>query len=224
MIYITMFKNVNKIIHIIMNKVLRKLHLMGKRFATSEEIKIYCKEYGMSYYNTVRNLISAGYLVRIFRGIFYVKDFNEVKLGRLNIPHLELIAKGIEIKGIKNWYYGLYTALKLNNVTHEYFSIDYVINDRIFRYKPIDIAGYKIKFVKLKGELTRFGITGDTYRYSDLEKTILDMIYLWRYNGKPREKIIMDISDYADNISTTRLRKYLSHYPKTVKDIVEEII
>ena len=219
-----MFKNVNKIIHIIMNKVLRKLHLMGKRFATSEEIKIYCKEYGMSYYNTVRNLISAGYLVRIFRGIFYVKDFNEIKLGRLNISHLELIAKGIEIKGIKNWYYGLYTALKLNNVTHEYFSVDYVINDRIFRYKPIDIAGYKIKFVKLKGELTHFGIIEDTYRYSDLEKTILDMIYLWRYNGKPREKIIMDISDYAENISTTRLRKYLSYYPKTVKEIVEEII
>jgi hypothetical protein len=27
-----------------------------------------------------------------------------------------------------------------------------------------------------------------------VEKTILDFIYIWRYNGVPREKIILDVS------------------------------
>ena len=207
-----------------MNKVLRRIHLLNKRFITSEEIKVYCKEYGMDYYNTVRNLLLKGYLLRIFKGIFYVKDFNEVKLNRLNLSHLELTAKGMELKGIRNWYFGLYTALKLNNITHEHFTMDYVINDKIFRYKPIEIAGYKIKFIKLKKELTDFGVIENKYRFSDPEKTILDMIYIWRYNGKPRERIIMDLSEYAKNLSNKKIRKYLHHYPKTVENIIEELI
>lgn len=207
-----------------MNRVLRRIHLLGKRFVTSEEIKAYCTEYETNYYNTVRNLLSKGYLVRIFKGIFYVKDFNEIKLNKLNLSYLELVSKGMELKGIRNWYFGLYTALKLNNVTHEHFSVDYVINDKIFRYKLIEIVGHKIKFIKLKKELTDFGVIENRYRFSDLEKTLLDMIYIWRYNGKPRSRILMDLSEYAKNLSNKKIRKYLPRYPKTVKDIIEELI
>ena len=207
-----------------MNKVLKKIHLMEKKFVKSDEIKVYCEEYEIDYYNTIRNLLSRGYLVRIFKGIFYVKDFDEIKLGKLNFSHLELLSKGMELKGIKNWYFGLYTALRLNNVTHEHFFIEYVVNDKIFRYKPIEIIGYKIKFIKLKERLTSFGIVKNNYRFSDLEKTILDMIYIWRYNGKNREKIIIDISEYVKNVSAEKIREYLPYYPKTVVSIVEELI
>ena len=207
-----------------MNKVLKKIHLMEKKFVKSDEIKVYCEEYEIDYYNTIRNLLSRGHLVRIFKGIFYVKDFDEIKLGKLNFSHLELLSKGMELKGIKNWYFGLYTALRLNNVTHEHFFIEYVVNDKIFRYKPIEIIGYKIKFIKLKERLTSFGIVKNNYRFSDLEKTILDMIYIWRYNGKNREKIIIDISEYVKNVSAEKIREYLPYYPKTVVSIVEELI
>ncbi len=123
-----------------------------------------------------------------------------------------------------NWYFGLYTALKLNNATHEYFTINYTITDSLYRNNPIKINNSKFKFHKLKSSLLRFGIIENNDRYSDLEKTILDFIYLWIYNSKPKKRILMDISDYTKNLSESKIRDYIHWYPKSVKEIVKEII
>jgi len=64
----------------------------------------------------------------------------------------------------------------------------------------------------------------DGIRYSDAEKTILDFIYIWRYNGIPEEKIVLDVAEWAENISKAKIRKYAKKYPKTVSEIVEEVI
>jgi len=207
-----------------MNPILKKLHLENKDFVKADEIKRYCQDFDCDYYNTIRNLTARKYLLRIFKGIFYVKSFDEVKMGNIKFSHLELVLKGMELKGIVNWYFGLYTALKLNNVTHEHFTVDYVVNDTIFRSKTINIAGYKFKIIKLKKSLFNFGINMNKYRYSDLEKTILDQIYLWKYSSIPKEKIVIDIEDYIENISKSKIKKYSIHYPSTVTKIIEEII
>ena len=141
-----------------MNPILKKLHLEEKEFVTSFEIRNYCDIFDYNYYNTIRNLTSRGYLLRIFKGVFYLKTFDEVKLGKMKYSHLDLVSKGLELKGVKNWYFGLQTALKLNNATHEHFTMDYVINDKLFRSKPITINGYRFKFVKLKKDLLGFGV------------------------------------------------------------------
>jgi predicted transcriptional regulator of viral defense system len=195
-----------------------------KEFITSEELKRYCKTMGLNYEITIRHLISRGYLIRIFKGIFYVKSLDESKLGKFKYNNLELVAKGLELKGVKNWYFGLYTALKFNNMTHESFSVDYVVNDKLLRSKPIHIAGYKYRFVKLAPKLLTFGIVDDSLRYSDVEKTILDFIYTWRYNGVPAEKIILDVSEWAKNISREKTQKYAANYPKTVQEIANSIV
>ena len=145
-------------------------------------------------------------------------------MGNMKYSHLELVSKGMELKGIVNWYFGLYTALKLNNITHEHFTVDYVVNDTIFRSKPINIVGYKFRIIKLKNSLFDFGINMNKHRYSDLEKTILDLIYIWRYGSIPEEKIVIDIEDYIENISKNKIKKYYVHYPSTVKKILEKII
>ncbi len=207
-----------------MNPVLKKLHLENREFVKADEIKRYCQDFGLDYYNTIRNLTARKYLLRIFRGVFYVKSFDEVKMGSMKYSHLELVSKGMELKGIVNWYFGLYTALKLNNVTHEHFTVDYVVNDTIFRSKSINIAGYKFRFVKLKNSLFDFGLKVNKYRYSDLEKTILDLVYIWRYSSIPEEKIVIDIEDYIENISKNKIKKYSDNYPSTVKKLLEEII
>lgn len=205
--------------------LLRRLHIENKEFLTSRELKSYCKSGKLDYKTTVRYFEMRGYLVRIFRGTFYVKSPEELKIGRGRYNHLELVARGMEIKGVKNWYFGLHSALKLNNMTHEHFAIEDVINDSIFRPKPMTIAGYKFKFVKLSPSLLNFGITKkDCMRYSDPEKTILDFIYIWRYNGIPSEKIISDVSDWAENISKKRLEKHSKKYPKSVEGIVKRMI
>lgn len=208
-----------------MNPLLKKLYLDKKEFVTSDVLKIYCKKLNLDYDSTIKNLMFSGYIIRIFKGIFYVKDLEEIKLGRTRYSHLELISKGLELKGVKNWCFGLYSALKLNNMTHEEFTIDHIINDILFRAKPIDIIGYKVKFHRVTPNLLKFGITKKgKIRYSDPEKTILDFLYILRYNGVSEEKIIMDLADYASGISKEKIRKYVKYYPKTVEKTLEGVL
>lgn len=196
----------------------------GKEFVTSADLKRYCKSMNLAYETTIRHLIPRGYIIRIFKGIFYIKPLDEINLGRTKYNHLELVAKGLEMKGVKNWYFGLYTALGLNKMSHEYFTGDYVINDKLFRSKKMRIAGHEFKFVKITSSLLEFGVRKEKIRYSDPEKTILDFIYIGRYNGIPKEKIVLDVAEWAEKISKAKIRKYAKKYPKTVIEIVEEVI
>jgi hypothetical protein len=174
---------------------------------------------------TIRYLLKRKHFVRIFKGIYYIKSLEELKLGKTKYNHLELVAKGLEIKGVKNWYFGLHTALKRNNMTHEYFTIDEVINDSLFRANPVNIDGYKFRFIKLSSHLLEFGIKSEgLLRYSDPEKTILDFVYLSRQKGKPSNRIVMDVADWTKNISENKLKKYAIKYPKTVAKTVEMMI
>ena len=180
----------------------------------------------LDYTTVIRYFIAQGYMTRIFRGIFYIKTLDEMKLGRSKYSYLELVAKGLELKNVRNWYFGLHTALKLNNMTHEYFAVEDVINDSLFRANPINIAGYKFKFTKLSPLLFDVGIKNkdEMVRYSDPEKTVLDFIYIWRYNGVPDDKIVLDISEWARQGSKEKLMSYTKKYPKTVTEIVERVI
>ncbi len=155
---------------------------------------------------------------------FYVKRWEEIKYEYIKYSHFELVSKGLELKSVRNWYFGLYTALKLNHATHEYYTIDYVISNKLYRNKPITINNSKYKFHKLKPSLLKFGIIENKFRYSDLEKTILDFIYLWIYNSTPKNKILMNISDYAKTLSESKVRDYVRWYPKSVKGIIKEIM
>lgn len=204
--------------------LLKKLRMNNKEFVTSTELKEYCRRMSLNYKSAIGHFVSRGHLTRIFKGIFYVKSLDEVKLGKAKYNHLELVAKGLELKGVKKWYFGLYSALKLNNMTHEHFAIEYVISDKIFRAKPIRIAGIKFRFVKFKPSLLAFGVIKKGLRYSDPEKTILDFVYRWRYNGIPREKIAADVSEWNKNLSKLKVKKFSKHYPKTVQEIVREIV
>jgi hypothetical protein len=179
----------------------------------------------LDYTTVIRYFIAQGYLTRIFRGIFYVNSLDEIKLGRSKYSYLELVAKGLELKNVRNWYFGLHTALKLNNMTHEYFAVEDVINDSLFRANPMNIAGYEFKFTKLSPSLFDFGIKNkdEMVRYSDPEKTVLDFIYIWRYNGVPDDKIVLDISEWAKQGSKEKLMSYAKKYPKTVTEIVERL-
>jgi hypothetical protein len=196
-----------------------------KEFVTAEELKRYCKTMMLNYEMVVRYFGMRAYLVRIFRGVFYVKSIEELKLGRNKYNHLELVAKGLELKNVKRWYFGLHTALKFNNMTHETFAVEDVVNDKLFRANPIAIAGYKFKFSRLSPSLLGFGIrkAGNGVRYSDPEKTLLDFIYLWRYNGIPEEKIVADVSGWEKGASKEKLMAYAKKYPKTVAEIAARL-
>jgi len=125
---------------------------------------------------------------------------------------------------VENWYFGLYTALKMNNMTHEHFTIEHVINDRIQRTNPMNIAGYSFKFVKVKPRLLSFGIIDAKLKHSDPEKTILDFIYLWRYNSIPDQRITLNVKEWTINADKEKLKEYSRNYPKTVETMLEDLL
>jgi predicted transcriptional regulator of viral defense system len=206
------------------SSILRKLRLEGKEFVTSDELKEICSSLNIKYESAIRHLIPRGHLIRIFRGIFYVTTPDEALTKRRKYSHLELVSKGLKVKEVEDWYFGLYTALKLNNMTHEHYVIEYVVNDVIQRSNPMEIAGYRFRFVKVKSQLLGFGVVGDELRYSDPEKTILDFIYLWRYNGIPDQRITLSVKEWTNDIDEEKLKSHSEYYPRTVARLLEEMI
>jgi len=196
--------------------IVEKLARDNKKFILAEKIKDYCRKLSLKYLPTIKYLIRNKYIARIFRGIFYVYSIEERKLGKSEMNSFEIIKESLKIKGVTNWYFGLETGLKFNNLTHEYFTIDYIINDKLFRARPIIIMGRKVKFYKLSPKMFSFGIIKKNVNYSDSEKTLLDLLYLKHYSKEEFEEI-------AEELSKTKLLKYAKNYNKGVINIVKEL-
>jgi predicted transcriptional regulator of viral defense system len=165
-------------------------------------------------------MISYGYLLRILRGLYYVKTLEEFKLKKsANI--YEILSLGMEKLRI-DWYFGLYTSLRLNGLTHEYYDTIFILNNQIFRAKVIKVGGEGVKFIKLKSKLFGFGIKKkNLIKFSDVEKTLLDFIYVLRYRSVPEERIISMIEEYGDKAKAKKIKAYLKFYPKVVEMVVK---
>ena len=195
------------------------LSKFGGGVVTRGEVRKICKRFQVNHVNTINFMISYGYFVRILRGLFYVKTLEEFKFKKSVDPY-RVISLGLNRLGL-NWYFGLYTALRLNGLTHEFFRTIFVVNDEVYRPKEIEIAGEKVKFLKLKGKLLSLGVVDrDGIRFSDAEKTLLDFAYVFRYHSLPEERIISTIRDYARNLDRKKIKAYLRLYPKSVEKVV----
>jgi hypothetical protein len=196
--------------------IVEKLARDKNKFILAEDIKEYCRKLSLEYLPTVKYLIRNKYISRIFRGIFYVYSIEERKLGKSEMSFFVILKEALKIKRVKNWYFGLETGLKFNNLTHEYFTIDYVINDKLFRAKPINIMGRKVKFYKLSSKMFLFGIIKKDIYYSDPEKTMLDLLYLKHYSKEEFDEI-------SEGLSKTKLLEYAKNYNKKVINTVKEL-
>jgi predicted transcriptional regulator of viral defense system len=192
----------------------------GGRVANKEEVERVCDKFGVDSGRTINYMINYGFFVRILRGLYYVKTIEEFKLKKA-LDAYRLISLGMEKLKV-DWYFGLYTSLRLNGLTHEFFDTIFVVNDEIFRPKEIGISGEKVKFIKLKSKLFGFGIVDKNgIKFSDPEKTILDLIYVFRYRNVAEESIISTVEDYSRKLERKKLREYLKFYPKSVSRVVE---
>jgi len=185
-----------------------------------EEIEDVCRKFNANADSTVNFMISYGYLSRILRGLYYVKTMEEFRFKKAIDIH-EILSLGMEKLKV-NWYFGLYTSLRLNGLTHEYFGTIFILNDKIFRPKEIKVGGEKVKFIKLKNKLFGFGIKKrDHIKFSDVEKTLLDFVYVSRYRSVPKERIISIIEEYGRNAKAKKIKEYLKFYPRTVEMVVK---
>ncbi len=81
--------------------------------------------------------------------------------------------------------------------------------------------GHKIKFIKLKGELCTFGFDKNI---ANIEKTILDMIYLSKYDGLNNKEIKNKVTGLLKYCSKKKLLKYAKKYNAPVALFVEKMI
>jgi predicted transcriptional regulator of viral defense system len=203
----------------------KKMIVDGKRYATSSEINTMARKLDKDPKRSLSYLQEHDYIVRIIRGIFYVKSPEERERGILDHSIYDIIAEALKIKGVKNWYFGLETGLKLNNMTHEYFTIDYVITNSYRTTKVINIIDSKFQFLKWGGKHFKFGIKKkNIVRFSDREKTVLDMIYRRYVKTRESRYALSPYYDYNKLLDMDRFADYLIYYPTRFKEMMEEVI
>src|SRR3989344_3060560 len=200
-----------------MNKIDTILREAKNKVLTRKDFDSLATKYAFDKNTLRRVMLNKSYLITIFRGVYYLKSYEEKKFNSLKYSPYELLAIGLEKKGIR-WYFGLNTALKFLGLTHEVFPINIVINDKFNRTKPMKIVGSSFFFVKLKPSLF-FDIkkekTGNNIAlyFSGLEKTLLDMIYL---------KKEVNIKEYKFDKSL--FLKESNKYNRIVKEKIKEML
>ena len=195
------------------------------RFVSSGELKPLAKSIRKSYDEAVNYLLRQSYFVRVLRGFFYVKSPEEVKLKVLRQGTQDLIAGALDKKGVGSWFFALESALKLNNMTHEYFTVGYVVTDSYTTPWPISVVDSKYRFLKWKEKIHGFGIIQKgKLRYSDPERTVLDLCYQSLYSKKRPETIRGIYLEYKSKLKSKKVREYLKHYPRRLSESLEDLI
>jgi predicted transcriptional regulator of viral defense system len=203
-------------------EIWRRLVIDRVAIATTEDLTRLCELAGQRYSRAVNYLQSEGYIDAIFRGTFYVRTPEEVQLGYIKRPVNEIIAMGLEKKGVKNWYFGLETALKYNHMTHVYFDVTWIVTDSYRTTKTVVMMGKRLRYLRWKPSMFTFGIIErGIIRYSDPEKTLLDLAYRESTNGRSSQTILDDVIEEYTRYDRRTMRGYLKRYPKIIQKVLK---
>jgi len=199
----------------------RKLVADKRVIVTSRELSELARELGKDAVRSVRYLQEHAYITRILRGIFYVMTPEEREQGSILLSVYETVGEALNVKGVKNWYFGLETALKLNEVTHEFFAVDTVITDSFRTTKVIGIMGSKFQFLKWREGHFAFGIVRrGGVACSDREKTLLDIAYRRYQESVNAAFVAAPLREFMDQLDREKLRDYLERYPPGFRLVV----
>jgi len=199
----------------------KKLIIERHKIVTSAEIRRLALNLDKGEERSLRYLQEHGYIYRILRGIFYVKSPEEREKGFFECSKYEMVSKAMKQKGIRNWYFGLETALLLNNMTHEYFVVNYVITDSYRTTKIINILDTKFQFHKWSKKHFMFGIIRKSgLAYSDREKTVLDLAYKIYLRESDSRRVTSPLRDYETYLNQSNLSTYLEFYPPGFRELL----
>jgi len=201
----------------------RKLLVDGNKIVTSNTIRESSKGLGKDHTRSLRYLQEHKYLTRIFRGIFYVNSRKERDTGTFERSIYKIVAEALALKSVKHWYLGLETALRINGLTHEYFTVNYVITDSYRTTKIIKIADTRFQFLKWSRRHFTFGVKKEfELKFSDREKTILDLVYKRYLDSRDEHQAISPFVEYERILDKSKIRMYLEEYPQKIRKIVQE--
>jgi len=206
----------------------KKLIVEGVKVVSSDHIRAIAKKIGKEDARSLRYLQEHGYIYRILRGTFYVKSPEEIERNYFKYSIYEMVSEALKLKGVKHWYFGLETALKMNRMTHEYFTVDYVITDSFRTTKTIEILGSKYLFIKWSMKnapndwrVKRITDYGSSIFYSNKEKTVLDISYKNYLDQKDGKIVLAPLIEFRDQLDQGKLMLYLPLYPPKYRGMVE---
>lgn len=201
----------------------RKLLIEGNKIVTSNVIRETADVFGKGYIRSLGYLLEHGYLTRIFRGIFYVNSRKERDTATFERPIYRIVSEALALKSVNHWYLGLETALRINGLTHEYFTVNYVITDSYRTTKVIKIADTRFKFLKWSKKHFTFGIEREfELRFSDKEKTILDMVYKRYIDSRDERHAIAPFIEHRSNLNKRKIAEYIDKYPPRIREMMRE--
>ena len=205
----------------------QKLLIEGSKFVTSATFEDMAEKFGKNRERSLRYLQEHGYVLRVLRGIFYVMSPEEMEGGYCKYSIYEMVSEALRIKGVKNWYFGLETALKMNRMTHEFFTVDYVITDSFRTTKTIGILDSRFAFTRWKigsgpapWKVKRITDHGCALFHSDKERTVLDLSYRNYLRKEDLERTIAPIIEFDEQIDRERIRGYLTSFPPKFREMI----
>jgi len=142
---------------------------------------------------TLKKLVRNGQLFRIEKGLYCVRNFRNP-----NIIANALLADSVV---------GYWTALNMHNLTEQIPNTIYSLSTTSKNNKKVFNVRYK--FIKVNANkvcgITHMGYGNESFRITDIEKTLLDCFDLPKYSGGYEELIR---AFYNANISSTKLLSY----------------
>jgi hypothetical protein len=195
----------------------------GREVLSSASLLAMARRIGAKPEHALRHLRREGYLLPLFRGYYYLRTPEEMRLHTERHDPLELFALAARAKDIGEWYFGLHTALRVNGLTHEDRREESVVSRSLYRIRGVPIGSRRFVIHKWGPALFGFGLDGrGTYRVSDPEKTVLDLAYLDYWTKRKGHPGSGSWVENVHSVDARRLRRYLTHYPAEVRRTVEE--
>ena len=160
-----------------------------------------------------RSLRESKKILYIWKQHYYVRDAEEVEKDFNKMSPSEMMCLILNKLNI-NWYLGLESALEQNKVVWQAINRSIIVNTKFLG--TFVIFKQVFVFKKMRKDLF-FGIRelrnsqGTAWKYSDVEKTIIDFVYY-------KKKVPLDLSAQKNKI---KLKKYLPRVPNFLRIKVE---
>lgn len=194
----------------------------GREVLTSREIFEMALRLGARPDHALRHLRREGYVLPLFRGLYYVRSPEEIRLNTQRHDALGLFALAARAKGIGDWYFGLGTALRLNGLSYERTRVESVVSRSLYRIQGVPVGSRRFVIHKWGSKLFGFGLVRrGRYRVSDPEKTVLDLAYLDFWRTKKGHPALGLWREHARAIDWAKARRYLPHYPEGIRTAVK---
>lgn len=207
-------------------RIVEKLRSGTQKIIFKEEIFQVIKEYQRIYQKKVNfnsiwtYLRKSNYIKRILGDYYYIYSLKERSNHYCQYSEEELIFFVLGKMNVK-WYLGLERALQEHKISWQVLNNIPIINTYFSGIKKFGSS--RFKFIRTREKRCKFGLierkTNNkvTYFYSDLEKTYLDFLYFYSYQGKDIETIQRQL-DFK--IKKNVVKRYAQQYSKKIQRVL----